>query len=84
LAFRFHHISTDVVFGDLHVTVDLFTEQTYYAPSSTLSSSIAYSDHLVRDWQRTYGLPVLVTNCYNNYGQYNLPDKLIPLTILNA
>ncbi|WP_099350349.1 dTDP-glucose 4,6-dehydratase [Erwinia amylovora] len=83
-AFRFHHISTDEVFGDLHGTEDLFTEQTAYAPSSPYSASKASSDHLVRAWQRTYGLPVLVTNCSNNYGPYHFPEKLIPLTILNA
>lgn len=83
-AFRFHHISTDEVYGDLHGTADLFTEQTPYAPSSPYSASKAGSDHLVRAWQRTYGLPVLVTNCSNNYGPYHFPEKLIPLMILNA
>ncbi|CAO96381.1 dTDP-glucose 4,6-dehydratase [Erwinia tasmaniensis] len=83
-AFRFHHISTDEVFGDLHGTDDLFTEQTAYAPSSPYSASKASSDHLVRAWLRTYGLPVIVTNCSNNYGPYHFPEKLIPLTILNA
>lgn len=82
--FRFHHISTDEVYGDLHGTDDLFTEQTPYAPSSPYSASKAGSDHLVRAWQRTYGLPVLVTNCSNNYGPYHFPEKLIPLMILNA
>ncbi|WP_413741257.1 dTDP-glucose 4,6-dehydratase [Sodalis sp. RH15] len=83
-AFRFHHISTDEVYGDLHNTVDLFTENTPYAPSSPYSASKASSDHLVRAWHRTYGLPTLVTNCSNNYGPYHFPEKLIPLTILNA
>lgn len=83
-AFRFHHISTDEVFGDLHGTNDLFTETTPYAPSSPYSASKASSDHLVRAWHRTYGLPVIVTNCSNNYGPYHFPEKLIPLVILNA
>ncbi|HBT4825664.1 dTDP-glucose 4,6-dehydratase [Klebsiella sp. 1SOBk11mer] len=83
-AFRFHHISTDEVYGDLHGTDDLFTEETSYAPSSPYSASKAGSDHLVRAWNRTYGLPVVVTNCSNNYGPYHFPEKLIPLTILNA
>lgn len=83
-AFRFHHISTDEVYGDLHGTDDLFTETTSYAPSSPYSASKASSDHLVRAWQRTYGLPTLVTNCSNNYGPYHFPEKLIPLVILNA
>lgn len=83
-AFRFHHISTDEVYGDLHGTDDLFTETTPYAPSSPYSASKASSDHLVRAWQRTYGLPTLVTNCSNNYGPYHFPEKLIPLVILNA
>src|SRR5690606_9361230 len=83
-AFRFHHISTDEVYGDLHGTDDLFTETTPYAPSSPYSASKASSDHLVRAWQRTYGLPVLITNCSNNYGPYHFPEKLIPLVILNA
>lgn len=82
--FRFHHISTDEVYGDLHGTDDLFTETTSYAPSSPYSASKASSDHLVRAWQRTYGLPTLVTNCSNNYGPYHFPEKLIPLVILNA
>lgn len=82
--FRFHHISTDEVYGDLHGTDDLFTEATPYAPSSPYSASKASSDHLVRAWQRTYGLPVIVTNCSNNYGPYHFPEKLIPLMILNA
>ncbi|MCQ4308577.1 dTDP-glucose 4,6-dehydratase [Pseudomonas stutzeri] len=83
-AFRFHHISTDEVYGDLHGVDDLFTETTPYAPSSPYSASKASSDHLVRAWQRTYGLPVLITNCSNNYGPYHFPEKLIPLVILNA
>ena len=89
--FRFHHISTDEVYGDLphpsetsNAEEHLFTEQTAYAPSSPYSASKASSDHLVRAWQRTYGLPVLVTNCSNNYGPYHFPEKLIPLIILNA
>jgi dTDP-glucose 4,6-dehydratase len=83
-AFRFHHISTDEVYGDLENTVDLFTESTPYAPSSPYSASKASSDHLVRAWNRTYGLPVIVTNCSNNYGPYHFPEKLIPHIILNA
>ena len=82
--FKFHHISTDEVYGDLEGTTDLFTESTSYAPSSPYSASKASSDHLVRAWQRTYGLPTLVTNCSNNYGPYHFPEKLIPLVILNA
>ncbi|MBF4180188.1 dTDP-glucose 4,6-dehydratase [Lelliottia nimipressuralis] len=82
--FRFHHISTDEVYGDLHSSDDFFTETTPYAPSSPYSASKASSDHLVRAWQRTYGLPALVTNCSNNYGPYHFPEKLIPLIILNA
>ena len=91
LNFRFHHISTDEVYGDLpHPDeagpgdLPLFTEQTPYAPSSPYSASKASSDHLVRAWQRTYGLPALITNCSNNYGPYHFPEKLIPLVILNA
>nr|WP_281479836.1 dTDP-glucose 4,6-dehydratase [Wohlfahrtiimonas chitiniclastica] len=83
-AFRFHHISTDEVYGDLAGTNDLFTETTAYAPSSPYSASKASSDHLVRAWERTYGLPTIVTNCSNNYGPYHFPEKLIPLMILNA
>jgi len=83
-SFRFHHISTDEVYGDLEGTDDLFTETTPYAPSSPYSASKASSDHLVRAWQRTYGLPTLVTNCSNNYGPYHFPEKLIPHMILNA
>ncbi|HGO8290410.1 TPA: GDP-mannose 4,6-dehydratase, partial [Neisseria meningitidis] len=83
-AFRFHHISTDEVYGDLGGTDDLFTETAPYAPSSPYSASKASSDHLVRAWLRTYGLPTIVTNCSNNYGPYHFPEKLIPLMILNA
>jgi dTDP-glucose 4,6-dehydratase len=83
-AFRFHHISTDEVYGDLEGTDDLFLETTSYAPSSPYSASKASSDHLVRAWQRTYGLPTLITNCSNNYGPYHFPEKLIPHMILNA
>lgn len=89
--FRFHHISTDEVYGDLpHPSevndekLPLFTEETPYAPSSPYSASKASSDHLVRAWMRTYGLPTLITNCSNNYGPYHFPEKLIPLVILNA
>lgn len=90
--FRFHHISTDEVYGDLPhpdecevgEVLPLFTETTSYAPSSPYSASKASSDHLVRAWQRTYGLPCIVTNCSNNYGPYHFPEKLIPLVILNA
>lgn len=82
--FRFHHISTDEVYGDLESPEDLFTESTSYAPSSPYSASKASSDHLVRAWQRTYGLPTLISNCSNNYGPYHFPEKLIPLMILNA
>ncbi|MBY6192884.1 dTDP-glucose 4,6-dehydratase [Marinobacter hydrocarbonoclasticus] len=90
-SFRFHHISTDEVYGDLphpnetpNAEEHLFTEDTAYSPSSPYSASKASSDHLVRAWQRTYGIPVLVTNCSNNYGPYHFPEKLIPLMILNA
>ena len=82
--FKFHHISTDEVYGDLEGTEDLFTEATSYSPSSPYSASKASSDHLVRAWHRTYGLPIVVTNCSNNYGPYHFPEKLIPLVILNA
>lgn len=92
--FRFHHISTDEVYGDLphpddrhedqSPSLPLFTEATRYAPSSPYSASKASSDHLVRAWQRTYGLPTLISNCSNNYGPYHFPEKLIPLVILNA
>ena len=83
-AFRFHHVSTDEVYGDLKEADDPFTETTAYAPSSPYSASKASSDHLVRAWHRTYGLPVVITNCSNNYGPYQFPEKLIPLVILNA
>lgn len=82
-AFKFHHVSTDEVYGDLDET-GYFTEETPYAPSSPYSASKASSDHLVRAWYRTFGLPVLITNCSNNYGPYHFPEKLIPLMILNA
>ena len=82
--FRFHHISTDEVFGDLDNTNDFFTETTPYAPSSPYSASKASSDHLVRAWHRSFGLPTLITNCSNNYGPFHFPEKLIPLMILNA
>ncbi|MAZ79685.1 MAG: dTDP-glucose 4,6-dehydratase [Gammaproteobacteria bacterium] len=82
--FRFQHISTDEVFGDLVGKNDLFTEETPYSPSSPYSASKAASDHLVRAWGRTYELPVIITNCSNNYGPYHFPEKLIPLIILNA
>ncbi len=82
--FRFIHISTDEVFGDLSDTEERFTETTAYKPSSPYSASKASSDHLVRAWQRTYGLPTLVTNCSNNFGPRQFPEKLIPLTILHA
>ena len=82
--FKFHHISTDEVYGDLEGTTHLFTETTPYAPSSPYSASKASSDHLVRAWYRTYGLPIVITNCSNNYGPYHFPEKLIPLVILNA
>jgi dTDP-glucose 4,6-dehydratase len=82
--FKFHHISTDEVYGDLEGPTDLFTEKTSYAPSSPYSASKASSDHLVRAWLRTYGLPTVITNCSNNYGPYHFPEKLIPLIILNA
>lgn len=82
--FRFHHISTDEVYGDLEGKTDLFTEKTSYEPSSPYSASKASSDHLVRAWLRTYGLPTIITNCSNNYGPYHFPEKLIPLVILNA
>lgn len=91
--FKFHHISTDEVYGDLPhpdesgnsaLSLPLFTEETPYAPSSPYSASKAGSDHLVRAWHRTYGLPIIVTNCSNNYGPYHFPEKLVPLIILNA
>ena len=83
-AFRFHHISTDEVYGDLEGPGDFFRETTPYAPSSPYSASKAASDHLVRAWRRTFGLPTIVTNCSNNYGPYHFPEKLIPLVILHA
>ncbi|WP_108462309.1 dTDP-glucose 4,6-dehydratase [Devosia naphthalenivorans] len=82
--FRFHHISTDEVFGDLPFDEGIFTEETAYDPSSPYSASKAASDHLVRSWHRTYGLPAVVSNCSNNYGPYHYPEKLVPLVILNA
>lgn len=82
--FRFHHVSTDEVYGDLGESNELFTEATPYAPSSPYSASKASSDHLVRAWHRTYSLPVIVTNCSNNYGPFHFPEKLIPCVILNA
>jgi dTDP-glucose 4,6-dehydratase len=82
--FRFLHVSTDEVYGDLKEADELFTETTPYAPSSPYSASKAGSDHLVRAWLRTYGLPTIITNCSNNYGPYHFPEKLIPLMILNA
>ena len=83
-SFRFHHISTDEVYGDLPFDSGLFTEETPYAPSSPYSASKASSDHLVRAWHETYGLPVVLSNCSNNYGPFQFPEKLIPLMILNA
>jgi dTDP-glucose 4,6-dehydratase len=82
--FRFHHVSTDEVFGDLPFDEGVFTEETAYAPSSPYSASKAASDHFVRAWHETYGLPVVLSNCSNNYGPYHFPEKLIPLVILNA
>jgi len=82
--FRFHHISTDEVYGDLKMSGGLFTEDTPYSPSSPYSASKASSDHLVRAWHKTYKLPVIITNCSNNYGPNQYPEKLIPLVILNA
>ena len=82
--FRFHHVSTDEVYGDLNDTGGLFKETTAYAPSSPYAATKASSDHLVRAWQRTFGLPTLITNCSNNYGPYQFPEKLIPLIITNA
>ena len=82
--FRFHHVSTDEVYGDLKDTDELFTEDTPYAPSSPYSATKASSDHLVRAWKRTFKLPTIITNCSNNYGPYQFPEKLIPLVILNA
>ena len=82
--FRFHHISTDEVFGDLPRDAGLFNENTAYAPSSPYSASKAASDHLVMAWHKTYGLPVVLSNCSNNYGPYHFPEKLIPLMIING
>ena len=82
--FRFHHVSTDEVFGDLPFDGSTFNEQTPYAPSSPYSASKAASDHLVRAWHHTFGLPIVMSNCSNNYGPYHFPEKLIPLVILNA
>ena len=96
--FRFHHVSTDEVYGDLphpqdinnstldnqNLTLPLFTENTAYAPSSPYSASKAASDHLVRAWLKTYNLPILISNCSNNYGPHQFPEKLIPLMIINA
>jgi dTDP-glucose 4,6-dehydratase len=82
--FRFHHVSTDEVYGALELDNSLFTEETPYDPSSPYSASKAGSDHLVRAWNRTYGLQTVITNCSNNYGPYHFPEKLIPLVILNA
>src|SRR3569833_2399106 len=82
--FRFHHISTDEVFGDLPFDEGVFTEETPYAPSSPYSASKAASDHFVRAWHETYGLPTVLSNCSNNYGPYHFPEKLIPLAILKA
>lgn len=82
--FRFHHVSTDEVYGDLTPSDLPFTEQNRYAPSSPYSASKASSDHLVRAWHRTYGLPVLISHCSNNYGPFQYPEKLIPLMIKNA
>lgn len=84
LKFRFHHVSTDEVYGDLEGSDDLFKEETPYAPSSPYSATKASADHLVRAWGRTFGLPVVVTNCSNNYGPFHFPEKLIPHMILNA
>jgi len=82
--FRFHHVSTDEVFGDLPLDDGIFTEETAYAPSSPYSASKASSDHFVRAWHETYGLPVVLSNCSNNYGPFHFPEKLIPLVVLNA
>jgi dTDP-glucose 4,6-dehydratase len=83
-AFRFHHVSTDEVFGDLPLNGGLFTEETPYQPSSPYSASKAASDHLVMAWHHTYGLPVVISNCSNNYGPFHFPEKLIPLMIING
>ena len=83
-SFRFHHVSTDEVYGDLGIDEPAFSETTPYDPSSPYSASKAASDHLVRAWGRTYGLPIIVTNCSNNYGPYQFPEKLVPVVILKA
>ena len=83
-SFRFHHVSTDEVFGELEMDDSLFTEQTPYAPKSPYSASKAASDHLVNAWHKTYGLPTVLSNCSNNYGPYHFPEKLVPLMIINA
>ena len=83
-SFRFHHISTDEVYGDLKNSTNLFTEESSYKPSSPYAASKASSDHLVRAWYRTFNLPILITNCSNNYGPFQFPEKLIPLLILRA
>jgi len=83
-SFRFHHVSTDEVYGDLSETDPAFTETTAYDPSSPYSASKAASDHLVRAWHRTYKLPIVITNCSNNYGPYQFPEKLIPVVILKC
>ena len=83
LLFRFHHVSTDEVYGDLEAYEDPFSEENSYVPSSPYSASKAGSDHLVRAWHRTYNLPIVITNCSNNYGPYQFPEKLIPLMIMN-
>jgi dTDP-glucose 4,6-dehydratase len=82
--FRFHHVSTDEVYGQLPIDGGLFTEETAYSPSSPYSASKAASDHLAKAWHHTYGLPVVLSNCSNNYGPYHFPEKLIPLSILNG
>lgn len=82
--FRFHHVSTDEVFGDLPLDSGVFTEETPYAPSSPYSASKAAADHFVRAWHKTFGLPVVLSNCSNNYGPFHFPEKLIPLVVLNA
>lgn len=84
ISFRFHHVSTDEVFGDLGNAHQLFSESTAYAPNSPYAASKASADHMVRAWQRTYKLPTIITNCSNNYGPYQYPEKLIPMTIFNA
>jgi dTDP-glucose 4,6-dehydratase len=83
-SFRFHHVSTDEVFGDLPFDEGVFTETSSYAPSSPYSASKAAADHFVRVWHATYGLPVVLSNCSNNYGPFHFPEKLVPLAILNA